>query len=73
MRVLYKNEPDYTEDDPVEKGKCPGLVKSLHIEVIHASVGSFINPQSKIVGVLYKFGQLSEESFTCVGLSCNHR
>ena len=75
MKVLYKNIPDYSNlnSATVERGKCPGIVKSLHIEVLHASIGTFANPQTKIVGVLYKFGQLSDELFSCVGLACNHR
>ena len=33
---MHKNEPDYRNlaAAPVEKGKCPGLVKSVHIEVL---------------------------------------
>ena len=75
MRVLYKNEPDYNnlQDQPKEKGKCMGIVKDVHIEILHSSVGSFDNPQTKIVGVLHKFGKLSDETFSCIGLACNHR
>ena len=67
--------PDYSnvQNDNIEKGKCPGIVKSLHLEILFASLGSFVNPQSKIVGVVYKFGKLSDEVFTCFGLACNHR
>ena len=75
VRVLYKNEPDYgaPETSQIEARKCPGLVTQLHIEVLTAKLGSFSNPQTKVVGVLYKFGKLTDQHFTCVGLACNHR
>ena len=75
VRVLYKNEPDYggPENSKIQPRKCPGLVTSLHIEVLTARLGSFSNPQTKVVGVLYKFGKLTDQLFTCVGLACNHR
>ena len=47
---------------------CKGMILSLHIEVTHASVGSLANPQSKIVGVQYRFGRQTDVSFRCVGL-----
>ena len=74
VKILHKNEPDYQDvlNSRIEKGLCPGIVKSLHIEVLHSDVGSFSNPQTKIVGVLYNFGKLSDERFTCIGLACNH-
>ena len=72
VKILHKNEPDYQDASQVEKGLCPGIVKSLHIEVLHTDVGSFSNPQTKIVGVLYNFGKLSDEMFTCIGLACHH-
>lgn len=74
VKILHKNEPDYQDvlNSQVEKGLCPGIVKSLHIEVLHSDVGSFSNPQTKIVGVLYNFGKLSDERFTCIGLACNY-
>ena len=75
VRVLYKNEPDYggPESSKIQPRKCPGLVTNLHIEVLTARLGSFSNPQTKVVGVLYKFGKLTDQLFTCVGLACNHR
>ena len=43
-----------------------GLVLGLHIEVAHAKVGSMANPQSKVVGVEYRFRSADVE-FRCVG------
>ena len=75
VRVLYKNQPDYGGPDSskIQPRACPGLVTQLHIEVLTARLGSFSNPQTKVVGVLYKFGKLTDQLFTCVGLACNHR
>ena len=78
VRVLHKNLPDYTtttttSDGKTEPRKCAGLVTSLHIEVIHARVGTFSHPQTKVLGVLYDFGKLTDQTFTCIGLACNHR
>ena len=43
-----------------------GLSLGLHIEVAHAMVGSMANPQSKVVGVEYRFRSADVE-FRCVG------
>ena len=74
VRVLHNNVPDYaTSEDQLESRRCPGLVTSLHIEILHARVGTFSDPQTKVLGVLYNFGTLTDQTFTCVGLACNHR
>ena len=72
---MHKNLPDYgnLNSDTVEKRKCPGIVTSLHIELLHASIGTFANPQTKIIGVVYKFGKLTDVKFTCSGIACNYR
>ena len=52
-------------------GTCKDVVKSLHIEVAYAFIGSTANPQAKILGVNYRFGRRQDVKFRCVGLgSC---
>ena len=41
--------------------------------MVHASVGTLAHPQTKILGLLYNFGALSDEVFACVGRACQHR
>ena len=72
VRVLYHNIPDYGHADRPDPGRCPSLVKTLHIEILHASIGSLANPQAKIIGVMFKFGKPDDERFNCIGLACNH-
>ena len=57
VRVITTNTPppDYSSGQGrVEQDRCPGLVTSLHIEILHASIGSLASPQSKVLGVQYR-------------------
>ena len=58
---------DVKSDDSMESGVCRGMVLNLHIEIAFAKVGSFANPQSKIMGVNYKFGIAQDVTFQCIG------
>lgn len=48
-------------------GKCQSMVLNLHIEIAFAKIGSFANPQSKIIGVNYKFGSSQDVAYQCIG------
>ena len=58
---------DPQSDDPMLSGKCENMVLNLHIEIAFAKVGSFANPQSKIMGVNYKFGAAHDVTYQCIG------
>ena len=51
----------------ISPGVCKDMVLSLHIEIAFARIGSFANPQSKIMGVNYKFGSAQDVTFQCIG------
>ena len=41
----------------IAPGICSGMVLSLHIEVIYANVGALGNPQPKIIGAAFRYGE----------------
>lgn len=55
-----------------DKGRCPDIVVSIHLEVAYALQGSFSNPQARIIGVLLTTGvpQLSPSTL-CLGVLCS--
>ena len=72
VRVIHTGPPDLGYKKQLA-GRCSNLVTSLHIEVLYSNVGSFANPQAKIVGVMYKFGKPRDVVYMCVGLACSRR
>ncbi|CAB3995405.1 Hypothetical predicted protein, partial [Paramuricea clavata] len=52
---------------------CSSRVLGMHIQILFANVGYFANPQSKIVGVRYKYEQPQTITYQCVGQFCNGR
>ena len=73
MPIMLSNFPpdafklDTESDDSMLSGGCKNMVLSLHIEIAFAKVGSFANPQSKIMGVNYKFGSAQTIKYQCIG------
>ena len=71
VQIMLSRLPPTTafDDDslPSAMGTCQNVVLHLHVEIAHAKIGSFANPQSKIVGVNYKFSPAKELKFQCVG------
>ena len=63
-----KNDTDGGPETRSQSGTCKNMVLSLHIEIAFANIGSVANPQSKIVGVNYRFGRSTDVTFRCVGL-----
>ena len=45
-------------------GDCSNIVRSMHIEIAFAYVGSLANPQAKIIGVNFRFGLPMDISLT---------
>ena len=58
---------DLNSGDSMLSGDCKDMVLNLHIEIAFAKVGSFANPQSKIMGVNYKFGVARDVTYQCIG------
>ena len=48
-------------------GICRDMLLNLHIEIAFAKIGSFANPQAKIIGVNYKFGSSQDVTYQCIG------
>ena len=73
MPIMLSNFPpdafklDAESDDSMLSGGCKNMVLSLHIEIAFAKVGSYANPQSKIMGVNYKFGSTQTIKYQCIG------
>ena len=55
-------------ENPVFPGQCRSMVLNVHIEIAFAKIGSFANPQPKIMGVNYKFGSAQDLSYQCIGI-----
>ena len=55
-------------ENPVLPGQCRNMVLNVHIEIAFAKIGSFANPQPKIMGVNYKFGSAQDLSYQCIGI-----
>lgn len=71
--MLSNLPPDAFKDNvqsqnPIISGQCRNMVLNLHIEIAFAKVGSFANPQPKIMGVNYKFGSAQDISYQCIGI-----
>ena len=71
--MLSNLPPDAFKDNfqseiPIISGQCRNMVLNLHIEIAYAKIGSFSNPQPKIMGVNYKFGTAQDVSYQCIGI-----
>ena len=58
----------FQSESPIISGQCRNMVLNLHIEIAYAKIGSFSNPQPKIMGVNYKFGTAQDISYQCIGI-----
>ena len=61
------NYKDSSSDTNKLTGTCHSVVTSLHMEIAYSKIGSFANPQSKILGVNYNFGASRDIKFECIG------
>lgn len=70
--VLMTNLPDLStlQNSEIFAGECRDVIRSLHIEIYYANVGSFANPQAKILGVNYIWALPEDIIFRCNGLKC---
>ena len=62
MRVITTNTPppDYSSrQGRVEQDHFPGLVTSLHNEIVHANIGFLASPQLKVLSLQYRKGKVS--------------
>lgn len=50
---------------------CKGIFTHLFIDIATAKFGSFINPQTKIVGSLFRFGSPKNVFIRCTARSCD--
>lgn len=61
--ILIFNKDNKTEKSVVKSdsdvGYCGGIATNLNIQFLWTSVGSHSSPQSKILGILYNFGDTS--------------
>ena len=60
-RTIHKEEEDTL---------CDNIILSSQLEILHASVGSLANPQAKIIGARYSWGNPRKIRFKCLGSSC---
>ena len=51
---------------------CQGIVTSVHIDIMFASVGSLALPQAKILGTVFRFGSPRDIVFVCSSWHCIH-
>lgn len=51
---------------------CKGIVTSVHIDIMFASVGSLALPQAKILGTVFRFGSPHDTVFVCSSWHCIH-
>jgi tectonic-1/3 len=49
---------------------CQGIVTSVHIDIMFASVGSLALPQAKILGTVFRFGSPHDVIFICSSQHC---
>ncbi|CAD5114739.1 DgyrCDS3780 [Dimorphilus gyrociliatus] len=69
IQVVIINRPSGTPQS--NPGICSGVVTSVHIQIAYANIGSLNNPQSRIVGVAYRFPQQTTSiKYQCSGLYC---
>ena len=73
LPIMLSNLPsdafsnDVKSDGKSSPGVCENMILSLHIKIAFAKVGSFANPQSKIMGVSYQFGNSQDVTYQCIG------
>ncbi|XP_032237913.2 tectonic-1 [Nematostella vectensis] len=67
---ILNTKPSQTPDGG--GGTCRNMITSVHIEVIYANFGFLANPQAKVVGVLFQYGEPREIRYQCTGPFCQY-
>lgn len=49
---------------------CKNVITGMYVEIAHSNVGSFTNPQAKILGVSFRFGQPEDLIMKCGVSGC---